>query len=154
MLVNKKSILTIFIITIISILFIIIINEVVYDNKDVSRIIRSFENYSDKFLLIQKYAEETEGNLYADYSFGKFEIKNTGGSNEIIDEKVKQAAMFITKRLGFVSIYESKICIEFQKSYGSYPEGIIYLKDDDMPVFVLESVKLDVKWYYYMTKNV
>ncbi|MDF2674610.1 MAG: hypothetical protein K0R09_2878, partial [Clostridiales bacterium] len=42
MLVNKKSILTIFIITIISILFIIIINEVVYDNKDVSKIIRSF----------------------------------------------------------------------------------------------------------------
>lgn len=154
MLTNNKSGFTILVIAIILVLSIIIVYRAVFDNESKSRIISQFENNSDKFVLIQKYAEETKGNLFVVYDSGKLEIKNSEGRNGVFDEKAEEEIIFVTKKLGFVSIYETDKYIVFQRSIGKYPKGIIYLKEESMPAFVLESQKINDKWFYYMTKNV
>jgi hypothetical protein len=151
---NKKSIVIVLIITIAAILFIILIYEVGLDKGSKNRIISLFENNSEKFILIQNYLEDNEGELFVDYDHGKLEINNLGGSNEILDEKVKKELLFIFKKLRFVSIGESGNYIRFEKEIGTYPKGVIYLKDDNTSNFIFEIQKIRDNWYYYMTKNV
>lgn len=154
MLVNKRSILKILFIAMIAALFIIFVYKVVFDNESKSRIINLFENNSDKFILIQKYAEETEGDLFVEFSFMKVEIGNIGGSDEILDEKVKEAVLFVTKNLGFKSVYETDSYIIFRKSRDANPGGIIYLENSSIPAFAMENEKISGKWHYYMTRNI
>ncbi len=154
MLINKKSSFIILAIAIILVLSIVIVYRVVFDNVNESGIISQFENNANKFMSIQKYAEETKGYLYVDNNSGELEMTNTGGENEVFDEKIKDEILFVIKKLGFVGIYESDEYIKFSRTIGNYPQGIIYLKKEGVPIFVLKNQKIRDKWYYYMTKNV
>lgn len=82
-------------------------------------------------------------------------MKNAGRSIEVMDENVKNALEFVIDELKFIGIYGggNEYYTIFLKESDNIAKGILYLKDDTIPRFVLENEKLTHNWYYYMTVN-
>jgi hypothetical protein len=122
-----------------------------------SELIDLFKNNDEKFITIAEYIESKGYEyFYCDKCLetGVLEISNAGRSIEINDEQVMESLLFIIEELGFIGIYGGiNHYIRFLKESDNIAKGILYLKDDTMPRFVLENEKITDNWYYYMTVN-
>lgn len=118
-------------------------------------LINLFEENVSTFDALKEYILTGEGYFYCTISVNTddLRIENIEGKLSIGDEKIMRDILFVIESLNFSGIFEDETHIEFMKESGSTVKGIIYLKSDDMPDFVLRSQMIQNKWYYYETEN-
>ncbi len=122
------------------------------------RLINFFQNNSDVFNRIAVYLKEIEEDIFINKrdgkdidSIGKILTKD-GVEPFIIDDKVKNDIKKLLYRNGFISIYEERHRIYFDKSVGfQWHQALIYSKDGKLPPQnkVRDFEEIGGGWYYY-----